>query len=86
MIFGAEFMEGGLITALRFMAIMNLSLAVFNMLPLPPLDGKKVALNALMAISPKFGGIFYPAHALGWLILVGLIVYATVNDIGRVLS
>ena len=70
---------------MKFMAIMNLSLAIFNMLPIPPLDGGKVALNALMAVSPEFGELYYPAHAFGWLILMGLIVYATVNDLGRIL-
>lgn len=37
-----EFMEGPIWLLLRYMLVMNISLAVFNLLPFPPLDGSKV--------------------------------------------
>jgi Zn-dependent protease len=39
---------------LRDMLIMNVSLAVFNLLPFPPLDGSKVLETFLPASMPPF--------------------------------
>ena len=60
---------------LRDMLIMNISLAVFNLLPFPPLDGSKVldtflpaSLRPIMEIFERFGFII-----LMFLIYMGIL-------------
>lgn len=47
--FGARLgvLDGALLAFLRSMLVLNLALAIFNLIPLPPLDGSKVLLGML---------------------------------------
>ncbi len=69
--------------AIRFTAVLSLNLAIFNMLPLPVLDGGKMLLYLLEKINRRFTRCFVPLTVAGWLVILGLMVYATYLDIGK---
>jgi regulator of sigma E protease len=66
-------------------ALISINLAVFNLLPLPILDGGLVVINTIEAIrrkplSPKFQERFQQA---GLFFIIALMLFVTWNDIGR---
>ncbi|HEY7187537.1 MAG TPA: site-2 protease family protein [Vicinamibacterales bacterium] len=71
---------------LTFSALINLSLAVMNLLPLPPLDGGRILFCVLEKIYRPLGTIEVPVTVAGWSIVVALMVYLTVQDVGRILA
>ncbi len=56
---------------LRFSLIINVSLAVFNLLPIPPLDGSKIVGSLL---PDSMDAAFRQFERKGWLILIGVII------------
>lgn len=75
----------GLKAVLEFMSILSLNLAVINILPIPALDGGRLAFVFLEKI---LGKRFRPAfeqktHQLGMIILIALILFVSLNDILR---
>lgn len=69
---------------LAFSIAINLNLAIFNLLPFPPLDGGRIAFAVLEKIHRPFFRIQAPVTLAGWVIMLGLMVYATFNDLGRI--
>ena len=67
-----------------FAIMMSLNLAVFNLLPLPLLDGGKIVVDLLHRLSPR-GVLRYlePVTAGGLLLLLALFVLVTALDIFR---
>ena len=67
-----------------FAIMMSVNLAIFNLLPLPLLDGGKIAVDLLHRISPR-GVLRYlePVTAGGLLLLVALFVLVTALDLIR---
>jgi Zn-dependent protease len=63
----ANFIGGNLFNFL----MVNLSLAVFNMIPIPPLDGGKVLAGLL---PDKWGQLLYKFENKGMFVLIGLLV------------
>jgi Zn-dependent protease len=63
---------------LRDMLVMNISLAVFNLLPFPPLDGSKVLDTFLPASARPLMEIF---EQYGFIILMVLIYLGVLNAI-----
>lgn len=80
---GNAFIGGSFLKALSFSILLSVNLAVFNLLPIPALDGGKLLLYALEAIHPKLTRLHIPLAVAGWALLLGLMVYATILDIGR---
>lgn len=69
-----------------FAAMISLNLAIFNLLPLPPLDGGKIVLDLLQRLQPKLARVYLPVCVTGWVLLLGVILYATVLDVWRCLA
>lgn len=75
----------GIIPLLQFVAILSISLAVVNFLPLPALDGGRavfVVLGRLRGrpLNSKTESII---HATGFYVLIGLVVAITIRDLHR---
>lgn len=70
---------------LEFMSILSLNLAVINILPIPALDGGRLAfLFAEKLLGRKFRPAFeQKTHQFGMIILIFLILLISINDILR---
>ncbi len=69
-------------------ALISVNLAVFNLLPLPVLDGGLLVINSIEGIrrkplNPAFLEKFQMA---GLVLIVGLMLFVTFNDVGRLLD
>jgi regulator of sigma E protease len=73
-----------LMRLLQFFVVLNLNLALFNLLPFPPLDGGKIVMAVLRGIYRPLRRLEVPLSVGGALALIGLLLYATVMDIARV--
>jgi regulator of sigma E protease len=69
---------------LTFASLMSINLAIFNLLPLPLLDGGKIVLDLVHRASPR-GALRYlePVTTGGLILLVALFVLVTALDIFR---
>lgn len=77
----------GLSTFLGFMALVSLSLAIMNLLPVPLLDGGHLVMYAIEAVRGKPAEPAFEAVAtkVGLFFLVSLMALAFYNDISRLL-
>jgi regulator of sigma E protease len=82
---GAQF--GSTLTSLlTFSVLINLSLAVMNLLPLPPFDGGRILFCVLEKIYRPVVRVETPVTLVGWAMVLVLMIYATVQDVGRILA
>ena len=81
---GSEFVGLSFIRFVNFGVLISVNLAVFNLLPFPPLDGGSIMIYLFEKINPKLLKLHIPLAVTGWVLLLGLILYATVLDIGRI--
>jgi regulator of sigma E protease len=83
----SQFLQTDLAGTIWLMAILSLSLAAVNILPLPALDGGRIffiileVLRSGKAVPAKFEAI---THLLGFLLLMLLIVLITFKDLARI--
>ena len=80
---GAVSSKEGLITALTMMAFVSINIGIFNLLPLPALDGGRLFFLFIEGIrrkplNPKYEGY---VHGAGLVLLLLLMVVVTFNDI-----
>ena len=68
---------------LAFSVAINLNLAIFNLLPFPPLDGGRIAFSVFEKIYRPLYRIQAPVTLAGWVLMLALMVYATIQDLGR---
>jgi regulator of sigma E protease len=68
---------------LMFSVAINLNLAIFNLLPFPPLDGGRITFSVLEKVYRPLGRIQAPVTLVGWAVMLALMVYATIHDLGR---
>ncbi len=83
----AQSAESGFATLLIFMAAISINLAVFNLLPIPILDGGQLAIiltESIMGrpLGEKALGYF---NTFGLLVIISLMVFAFYNDIMRLI-
>jgi len=81
--FGGRSLNDGLVSALSFFILISANLAIVNLLPLPPLDGGKMLVDLLHRFVPRFARAYVPVMACGWILLIGVLAYATVLDLAR---
>lgn len=83
---GSEVIAGSAVRALQFAILITLNLAIFNMLPIPVLDGGKIMFDVLERIAPRVArlrGVVTVASMIG---LLALFAYASVLDVARIFS
>lgn len=81
--------QSGFSPLLEFAAFISINLGIVNILPLPALDGGRIVFVLLEMIrggrkvSPKTEGLI---HAIGFILLIGLMVLVTFGDISNWLT
>lgn len=85
--FAGSAISGGLNSTLNFIAMISLNLAVFNILPLPALDGGRIIFViweglTKKPVSAKIEGF---VHAAGMVFLLGLLLLITIVDIRKLI-
>ncbi|MEK7547674.1 MAG: RIP metalloprotease RseP [Patescibacteria group bacterium] len=82
------FMKEGAISIIRFMALLSLSLAAINILPFPALDGGRLLFILIeLLLGRKIPQRWESkVHALGYVLILGLILMVTYSDILRLLG
>ena len=84
-----QFAEAGLSPLLEFTAFFSINLAIVNLLPLPALDGGRIAFVLVewarrgKRVDPKTEG---KIHLVGFLLLIGFMVAVTFQDIINIVS
>ncbi len=78
---GADFSQ-----LLMFSVLLNINLAILNMLPIPPLDGGKIVLYLLESICKPLKWLQVPMTIGGWALIMGIMIYATVTDIQHLIG
>lgn len=73
----------GFITLLWFLAMITINLGVFNLLPIPALDGGRLVFLiyegiARKPVPPKKEGL---VHTIGFMVLIGFIILVSFSDI-----
>ncbi|HEY8994882.1 MAG TPA: RIP metalloprotease RseP [Lacunisphaera sp.] len=78
----------GIIPALTLLIAINVSLAIFNLLPIPVLDGGHVVFATLAKLRGKPLNPVWMQNAVAacFVMLIGLIVYVSYNDIRRAIQ
>jgi len=83
---GGSFISGSAAKSLLFTSLISLNLALLNLLPFPVLDGGKVLLYLLEKIHRPLKSLHYPLALAGWVVMLGLMLYVTVHDIGKLFT
>lgn len=84
----AQSASHGLETTLRFIVLLSVSLAIFNLLPIPILDGGHLMFFAIESLFGKPVGIKWQlvANQVGFAVLMLIMVFALSNDLFRIFS
>ena len=82
-----EFASGGMRRGLWLAVVLNINLAIFNLLPLPVLDGGHIVFALIEAVLRKpVNARFVHVVTTGFAaLLIGFMLYITFNDIQKFL-
>lgn len=80
---GGRLVGTNLLRGLELSAMLSINLGLFNLIPLPALDGGKILLNLLEKVHPKLRRLQEPLAIAGWVCIILLMLYVTVLDIGK---
>jgi regulator of sigma E protease len=83
---GGQIINSKLQNAVNLLILLSINLAIFNMLPIPALDGGKILLYLLEKIHPKLLKAQVPVTIAGWVMIIGLMIYATINDVIKLIA
>jgi regulator of sigma E protease len=78
---GSQAAAAGMIVP--FAIYLSVSLAVLNLLPIPVLDGGQIVMSCLEEMFPRLIPLRTPLTLLGFLVLGGVMIYATGLDVTR---
>jgi regulator of sigma E protease len=84
-----EVMKAGISPLVEFAAFISINLGIVNILPLPALDGGRIAFVLLemlrggRRVSARTEGII---HSIGFMLLIGLILLVTFGDISNIIT
>ncbi len=82
---GGQYAGTDIARLLKFSIFMNVNLAVFNMLPIPPLDGGRIVFYILENIYKPLMRLQTPLTVTGWLLMVALLLYTAIADVGHLI-
>lgn len=73
---------------IMMMMVLSVNLGIFNLLPLPALDGGRLVFLILEAvkgkpINPKYEGLI---HTVGFILLILLMLFVSINDVFKLAS
>lgn len=79
------FIQEGFFALLRFTALLSLSLAVINVLPIPALDGGRLLFIIIEVITKRRVNAHFESlvHRIGFVLLLLLIILVTYSDITK---
>jgi regulator of sigma E protease len=83
---GKSLVGTGIADALRFAVLLNLNLAIFNLLPILPLDGGKIVFCTFEKLVPRAATVQRGLTLVGLAALLLLMAYTTVLDVIRQLA
>lgn len=77
--------QGGLEIFLNLMVVISINLGLFNLIPIPGLDGSRLIFMLIEAIrrKPVSQKIESMVHLCGYVLLLGVMVFFTFQDVGR---
>jgi regulator of sigma E protease len=84
-----EVVQAGFSPLIQYAAFISINLGIINLLPLPALDGGRIAFVLLEMIrggrrvSPKTEGLI---HLIGFALLIGLMILVTFGDIANIVT
>ena len=81
--FGGKQIGVDMIKLLSMSVLLNINLAFLNLLPVLPLDGGKIVIDILQRLRVPVKRFYVPVALAGWILLLGLMVCVTVNDVSR---
>ena len=77
---GGQMVAGDFLNILNMAVMLNINLAVLNLLPILPLDGGKILFCLLEKIHRSILKLQMPLTVTGWVLFLGLLSYVTVLD------
>jgi len=82
---GTETQRGGLSVYLNLAVIISINLGLFNLIPIPGLDGARFLLMVVEGIrrKPLNQKIEGYIHMVGYVLLFGLLIFITIRDVFR---
>lgn len=78
---GGRVLTGDFSKIFGLAAMLNINLALLNLLPVLPLDGGKILFCLLEKIHRSLGKLRMPLTVTGWVLLMGLILSITIMDV-----
>ena len=78
---GGGFIGSDITRFVQMGILLSMNLAVFNLLPIPILDGGKIVMYALERMSVRTRKVQVAASIVGLVLMLGLMIYTTVLDI-----
>jgi regulator of sigma E protease len=80
---GGAFVGSSFVNLLVFTTFLSISLALFNLLPIPALDGGKILFAAMEKVSKRTRKLQLPVTVASILFLILLMGFTTLIDIAR---